>query len=137
MATGLYDLGRESFLKGEISWSGDEIRVALVNNTYTQNLATDQFFSDISAVVVGTPQTITTGKTTTAGVADGQDVTFPTVATGSTCEAVVIYQWTGVTTTSRLIAYIDNTSATGLPVVTNDGDISVTWANTADRIFKL
>ena len=28
MANVLYDLGRESFLKGEISWSGDAIAIS-------------------------------------------------------------------------------------------------------------
>lgn len=125
MANARYDLGRESFLKGEISWSADNIKAVLVDTaTYTVNLATDQFLSDIP---VG-ERVATSGnlsfKTTTAGTADAADVTFTSVS-GDQIEALVLYQDTGVEGTSRLIAYID--TATGLPVTPNGGDISVQW----------
>ena len=55
--------------------------------------------------------------------------------TGVSVEALVIYQDSGVSATSRLIAYID--TATGLPVTPNGGNITVTWDNGANRIFKL
>ncbi len=35
----------------------------------------------------------------------------------------------------RLVAYID--SATGLPVIPNGGDITITWDSGANRIFAL
>lgn len=135
MANALYDLGRESFLKGEISWSADNIKAVLVDTaTYTVNLATDQFLSSIPAGERVATSANLTSKTTAAGVADAADVTFSSV-TGDQSEAVVIYQDTGVDTTSRLIAYID--TATGLPVTPNGGDITVQWDSGADKIFKL
>jgi hypothetical protein len=126
MANALYDLGRESFLKGEISWSSDNIKTVLVDSAdYTVNLATDQFLSDIAAGGrVATSANLAT-KTTVAGAADAADVTF-TAVTGDISEALVIYQDTGTATTSRLIAYID--TATGLPVTPNGGDIQVQWS---------
>lgn len=83
--------------------------------------------------MVGTPQTLAS-KTSTAGVADAADITF-TAVSGATVEALIIYKDTGVSSTSNLIAYID--SATGLPATPNGGDITVTWDNSANRIFKL
>lgn len=134
MANALYDKAREKFLDGAISWSADTIKVALVDTaSYTVNLATNEFYSTVSAAVVGTPQTLGT-KTITAGVADAADVTF-TAVTGATCEAVVIYMDTGVAATSPLIAYID--TATNLPVTPNGGDIGITWDSGANKIFKL
>jgi len=126
MANALYDLGRESFLKGEISWSSDNIKVVLIDSAdYTENLATDQFLSDIPAPArVATSANLAT-KTTVAGAADAADVTF-TAVTGDISEALVIYQDSGTATTSRLIAYID--TATGLPVTPNGGDIQVQWS---------
>jgi hypothetical protein len=119
MANALYDLGRESFLKGEISWSGDNIKAILVDSAeYTPNLATDQFLSDIPA------GGIVASKTTTGGSGDGADVTYSAV-TGDISEFLVIYQDTGTGTTSRLIARID--TATGLPVTPNGGDIQIQW----------
>lgn len=134
MANALYDKGRESFLKGEIDWATDTIKAVLVDTgTYTVNLASHQFYSDLTGVV-GSPSSAFTTKTTAAGVADADDLVFPSVS-GSSAEALVIYQDTGSTTTSRLIAYID--TATGLPVTPNGGDIDVTWDSGANKIFKL
>lgn len=135
MANALYDLGRESFLKGEISWSADNIKTVLVDTaTYTVDFANHQFLSDIPAGErVATSANLTT-KTTTAGVADADDVLY-TAVEGDQSEALVVYQDTGVVGTSRLIAYID--TAGGLPVTPNGGDIAITWDTGANKIFKL
>jgi len=127
MANALYDLGRESFLKGEISWSADNIKAVLVDSAdYTVNLATDQFLSSIAvAGRVATSANLTAKTPTTGGQANAADITF-TAVTGDISEALVIYQDTGVVGTSRLIAYID--TATGLPVTPNGGDIQVQWS---------
>lgn len=136
MANALYDLGREKFLTGAISWSSDDIKVCLVDtDDYTVNLATDEFLDpDVTAAgIVATSGNLGT-KTTAAGVADAADVTFTSV-TGDQCEALVIYKDSGLGTTSPLIAYID--TASGLPVTPNGGDITVQWDNGANKIFKL
>lgn len=126
MANALYDLGRESFLKGEISWSADNIKAILVDSAdYTPNLATDQFLSDVTGSgIVATSANLGT-KTTTNGDATAANITFSAV-TGDISEFLVLYQDTGVGTTSRLIARID--TATGLPVTPNGGDIQVQWS---------
>jgi hypothetical protein len=125
MANSLYDLGRESFLKGEISWSGDNIKTILVDSQeYTPNLATDQFLSDIPAGGIVATSVNLTSKTTTGGSGDAADVSY-TAVTGDISEFLVIYQDTGASATSRLIARID--TATGLPVTPNGGDISIQW----------
>lgn len=97
--------------------------------------AASQFYSDISAGVVGTPQEILTKTvgTVAEGVFDGDNVTF-TAVTGASCEAVILYRKNaGANTTWPLIAYID--TATGLPVTPNSGDITITW--NASGIFLL
>jgi hypothetical protein len=135
MANRLYDKGRENFLKGDISWNADDIRVVLVDlNDYTPDFVNDEFLSDVPALARVAISSSLTGKTTVAGVADANDVTFPLV-TGDESEAIIIYQHTGVDATSRLIAYID--TVTGLPVIPNGGDIIVQWDNGANKIFKL
>lgn len=136
MANALYDTGRASFLNGGVNWGSDNIKAVLVKVTsgYTVNLATDAFFSTI---VAGNRIAISgnlASKTTTAGVADAADVTFSAVS-GAAAGAVVIYKDTGTDTASQLIAYID--TATGLPVTPNGGDITISWDNGANRIFKL
>jgi hypothetical protein len=140
MASGLYDKGREGHLDGSIVESTDTIKAVLVHNSaggtsYTVNLATDQFLSDVpSAARVATSGALAS-KTVTAGVFDAADVTL-TAVTGVQVDAIVLYKDTGTAGTSRLIAYID-TAASGLPVVPNGGDITLQWDNGANRIFKL
>jgi len=135
MANALYDNGRESFLRGEISWNADDIKAVLVDTAlYTVDLDAHQFLSDIPGGARVATSANLAGKTTTDGVADANDVTFPAVS-GASVEALVLYQDTGVEATSRLIAYID--TATGLPVTPNGGDITIQWAATANRIFRL
>lgn len=133
MANALYDKGREGFLDGSIDWDTDNIKVCLVDTgTYTVNLATHEDLADVTGIVATSGNL--SSKTVTAGVADAADVTFPAVS-GSSVEALIIYQDTGVAATSRLIAYID--TGTGLPVTPNGGDITIQWSNGSNRIFKL
>lgn len=135
MANALYDKGREAFLKGEISWNSDDIRLILIDaNDYTVNLATHDNLDDIPGGARVATSGALSGKTTTDGVADATDVTLSTV-TGDQSEAIVIYKHTGTESTSKLIAYID--TATGLPITPNGGDITVTFDNGANKIFKL
>jgi len=134
MSNSVYAFGLQSFGDADIDWSVDTIKIALVTNGYTPNLSTHQYLSDIGANTVGTDQTLGS-KSNTGGVLDGADVTFTAVAGGSTVNYVLVYKSTGVAGTSILIALFD--TATGLPVTTNGGDITVTWDNGANRILKI
>jgi hypothetical protein len=136
MANALYDKGRQAFLEGSIAYLTDTIKVALVTNGYTPNLSTHQFYSDLTpgSNVVGTPQTLGS-KTSTNGVANAANVTYTAVTAGSTVTYLAIYKDTGSNSTSPLIALID--TATGLPVSTNGGDITVSWDTGANKILKL
>jgi hypothetical protein len=96
--------------------------------------ANDEFYTDLSAGIVGTPVEIGATKSYTSGIFDGADVTWTSVS-GATCEAIVIYrQNAGANTTWRLVAYLD-TNVTGLPVTPNGGNITVAW--NASGIFAL
>lgn len=121
----LYTKGKEAILSGLVSWTSDNIKAVLVDTaTYTVNLATDQFLSDIPAGELVATSANLTGKAATNGQATAADVTLSGV-TGDQSEAIVIYQDTGVSTTSRLLVYVD--TATGLPVTPNSGDIQIQW----------
>ena len=134
MANSLYAKGKEKFLSGAINLITDTIKVSLVKNTYPQNLTTDDFYDDISAYVIGTPQTLA-AKSVALGVFDAGDVTYTAVTAGDTLEGVVIYKDTGVAGTSPLLAYID--TITGFPLATNGGDITIQWDNGAYKILSL
>lgn len=133
MANALYPKWKEQLLQftANNNLSAGTVKVALVTSGYTYS-ATDQFYSSVSASVVGTPQTIGS-KTFTNGVFDGADVTFSAV-TGSQVTRLVIYIDTGSAATSPLVAYLD-TGVTNLPVTPNGGDIAITW--NASGIFAL
>ena len=143
MASALYDLGREGFLTGEISWNVATIKIGLLRGG-TPNLATHKFVSDVTgagSTIVGTPQTLGS-KTTAAGVADAADPTFTAVAAGAAIERLLIFQSSAVTggadvaaSAQRVIALIDD--YTGLPVTPNGGDITVQFSSGSNRIFKL
>ena len=134
MANALYALGKEKILSGAINFVSDTIKVALVKNTYPQNLTTDEFYTSISAYVIGTPQTLGS-KSVALGAFDAADATYTAVTAGDTLEGVVIYKDTGVAGTSALIAYID--TITGFPLATNGGDITIQWDNGAYKILSL
>jgi hypothetical protein len=68
-------------------------------------------------------------------VANAANVTYTAVTAGSTVTYLAIYKDTGSNSTSPLIALID--TATGLPVSTNGGDITVSWDTGANKILKL
>lgn len=134
MANALYQKWKEALLQASANseLSGGTVKVALVDTgTYTFSQS-HQFYSSVSASVVGTPVALTS-KTFVNGVFDADDSVFSAV-TGLSIEALVIYIDTGTPSTSRLVAYIDS-SVTGLPVTPNTGNITITW--NASGIFAL
>ena len=135
MANTLYDKARERFLRGQINWDTDTMKVNLVDkNVYTPNFTTHEYLSDVSGSAIIAAGVTLTGKQSIAGAADASNVTF-TAVSGAESEALIIYKDTGDPATSPLIALID--SATGLPITPNGGDIIVVWDNGANKIFKL
>ena len=135
MANTLYDEARRLFLEAGINWLTDDIKAILVDaGSYTPNFTTHQNLGDIGVSARVTPGVLLTGKATTGGAADGNDVTFSAVS-GPSIEAIVLYRDSGVEATSQLIAWLD--TATGLPITPNGGDIIVTWDNGANKIFRL
>lgn len=134
MANALYDKGRKGFLDGGVDWSVGVIKVVLCSAGYLRDLAAHEFLSDIPASARVKTSGALTGKTSTDGVADADDVTIPSV-TGSTVTQLVLYKDTGTEGTSRLIGNID--TAMGLPFVPNGTNVVVQWANGTNKIFKL
>src|SRR5688572_33399952 len=134
MANALYDLGRQAFLDGDLDWAANNIKVLLIDTgAYTVNLATDQFHAIIPGAAIIATSANLAGKTSTAGVADANDVTFTAVA-GVSVVALVIYQDAGASATSSLIAYID--TANGLPVAMTCRTSSLSMTHVANCILK-
>jgi len=134
MSNALYSKGKQKILSGDIDFSTDSILAALVKNTYSVNLSTHEFLTDISTYVLNSAQTLSS-KSVTNGVFDAADITYTAVTAGDTALAVVLYKDTGVAGTSPLLAYID--TITGFPLATNGGDITIQWDNGSYKIFSL
>jgi len=136
MANALYAKAKEALLEGLLDLTDNNIKVALIKNTYSVNLNSHEFLSDISeAHITGTAIALA-AKTTTNGIFDADNVVFENYG-NSGFAYLVIYKDTGTRATSRLIAYID--TATGLPVAATNDPISVTinWSNDTYKIFGL
>jgi hypothetical protein len=134
MANAHFAKGKQAILSAEINYLTATFKAVLVRNDYPQNLAVDEFLSDISAYVLGTAVALT-GVSITDGIFDANDAVFPLVPAGDTAEGVVIYLDTGNPATSRLLHYIDQ--ITSFPVATTGGNITVQWDNGAYKIFSL
>jgi uncharacterized protein len=135
MANAIYPAYKDALLteSSDVDLTTGTIRVSLIDKNTADYDSTDEFYSDINASsVVGTSVAIA-NTTVTDAIFDGDDVTFTSV-TGASVEALLIWKDTGVTTTSRLVAWIDS-GVTGLPITPSGGNIDVTW--NATGIFKL
>ena len=135
MANVLYPSARSSFLKGEIDWEDDTIKVVALSSTYTY-ASTDEFYSDISGVL--DTATITGATVIDNGIADADDASFTSVGVGETVAAIVIYKDTGTAATSPLIYFADtNSDGTAISRESTGATITVTWSADVERVFKI
>jgi hypothetical protein len=111
--------------------------VLIDHGTDTPVPATDDFYNDISAGLVGALSTALSSKTfgtVGAGVADAADLAPAfTAVSGATVESINLLKDTGVGSTSDLIVYWD--TATGLPLTPNGGDVNVSFS--ASGLYKI
>lgn len=154
-----YSEGREGFLRGEISWNNDDMRIALFNvwndidaTAGAYDDTAQRFLSDVIADLVefkaqeGDPAYIKhialQEKTTVNGVADAADITLyevksidPLQDSQRSFEAAILFKWTGDPLTSPLIAFID--TGIGIPFVPNNGHIKIKFPDGPNKIFRL
>lgn len=131
----LYEKTKKLMLDGDIDMLADNIKAVLIDtDDYTVDGVNHAFLSNIPAAARVATSGNLTGKTTNQGVFDADNVTL-TAVTGDVCEAVILYKDTGSPSTSPLIVYLD--SGNGLPVIPNGGDITLSWDNGPNKIFKL
>jgi hypothetical protein len=110
------------------------LKATLVKTSYVANLTTDEFYTTISAHVVGTPQALT-GVVFADGRLDAADPVFTAVVAGNALRGVVLYVDTGNPATSWLFMCFD--SIGGLPFTTNGGDVDPQWDNGTLKILSL
>jgi hypothetical protein len=136
MANFIYKKAKESFLKGEINLYSNTIKVLILNNTYTPNVNTHQFVSDINSSSIEDRSSGLSNKTVTDGVFDADDVTIGNYS-GNSFNAVALYSDSGSDATSRLIAYLD--TSTGLPFSSANiqAPVTIVWNNDSTKIIAL
>jgi hypothetical protein len=130
---------------GSFNWVTDNIRLVLVNESgtipqYTPNALTDTFLSDIPAGAQLNAANLLNKTRTVVGndvILDADDYTFPSVTgiAGQNVDSLVLCIYTGVPTTSRLIARLSSPGVTGLPYLVNGSSFGVVWPVTG--IIKL
>lgn len=146
MANALYGKGRNKFARGEIHWTasgGDTIRVCFLKSTYSPQIDTHEFFSDLGTNVVGNNNGSTRASCPqltlydpVLGVCDADDVTFTGITSASgQLNYICIFKDTGSDSTSPLLVLID--TATGLPFTGSGADVQIQWDNGSNKIFKL
>lgn len=141
MANALYPLWKQGMMLGNSNEDLDQgnLELLLVDNTYSYSPA-HGFRSDVSTGVIadtdasqgGPLQSVTVD---TSGVVDAADHLILNVNNvGGDVVGLIMYRNTGVTTTSRLIMFMD-TGVTGFPLTPNGSDVNVIW--NASGIFQL
>lgn len=137
MASNFYNNGLLKLLNGSINYTSDNIALLVVDNTYTFD-RTDEFVSDITGEVSGTgyarlsltSKTLTLNATTNTVVFDCADPSFSAINTSNAFSAGIVYDDTGVDSTSSLIGFFD------MPETTTDGsDVSITVS--ASGLFQV
>lgn len=136
MANQLYKNIKEDFLSGSINLSTASVKVALVKSGYVIDIDNDQYLSDIGSSNIAATSNALTSITITDGVFDAENETIAEYGTEG-FDYLVIFEDTGISNTSRLIAYID--TGDGLPVNSSNGTISITiqWSDLVSKIFAL
>lgn len=113
MANGVYVTGKAAILQNGLA--GRTLKLVLVDlGTYTVNLNTHQFLSDIASGARISITAALTGVTYTGGVLKATNPALPDAGGGATGEALVLFDDTGDPATSQLFFFFD--TATGLPI---------------------
>jgi len=129
----LYPNGKKHLWAGNInvedSSGAGQLYAALVSSGYSPSYS-HEFFNQVSNQI-GSSVALTSADldvNTTTGVVklDADDVTFSSVAVGSTIDAIIVYAYGSAGSTDYLLAYFDN-DGSAISLTTNGGDITVSW----------
>ncbi len=119
--------------KGLHDWTAMDVRALLCSSAYTQDDA-HEFISDLSGVLATGAASLANKTVTLVGdraVHDADDYTF-SAPTGGTATQLILAAYTGVSSTSRLIACVPLPQSQLL----NGSDFVANFSNTAnEKIF--
>jgi hypothetical protein len=132
----IYPSARELAATTGIGWATNNIRIVLVDVAYVYD-PTDDFLDDVAAGARVATSGNLASKTTTGGVCDADDVAFVALS-GDDVTGIIVYNHTGVESTSDLICHYDRLSTGSLIDFVPGGlDATVRWSNGATKMFQL
>lgn len=121
MASGMYETGVNHLQRGNIDLVNDDIAVVAVSSAYTPSLSSHEYQSDIpGAAQIGEVNLEGNALVGTAFIANSATIEEPT--SGLENNAVVVFNNTGNSATSQLIAYLEVAA-----VITDGTPLVVDW----------
>ena len=135
MASNFYNIGLLRLLNGSTTFTTDSVKGLIVDNTYTFNVS-HEYVSDVSGEVSGTgyARFTLTGKTVELSANtvrfDCANVLLDSVNTANALAGVVIFEDTGIDSTSAVLGFFD------IPVTTTDGS-NVTLVVSSNGLFEV
>lgn len=134
MADAIYPKYKEAILSGatDVALDSETVKVSLIDTDLIIYSQSDQYYSDLNENgVIGT--VTLTNKSVSNGVFKANNTTIEATSNASS-EALLLWIDTANTETSRLVAWLDD-SIVGLPIITNDPFVDISWNESG--IFRL
>lgn len=128
-----YPLGAEKVWSGEIDFTSNTIKAALLSENYVYD-DEHEFLEDVKDEIIGTAVALG-GISVTNGVLDANDVDFGNVTSMHKVAAILLYREGASDATSPLLMCI--TDGAGLPFSPNGSGLKAEWSNGANRIINL
>lgn len=141
MATGLYKSYGDDVQVAGVDIINGPIHVMLVATGvgfYEPDLDNDSTKEDIPLNAIIAEETLD-GNSLVDGAFIADDVTFPSLSSDLEVGAIVIYQYSRVLSTSKLIFCNDGSAenVNPFPIATDGTDFTITWPTGTDKIFRL
>lgn len=136
MANLMYGKAKQAFFNGDIDVQINQIKILFVDSTYSPNISSDEFVSQIPSSSIKHRSNALSNVTTNLGVLDADDIAVADYP-GNAFKALVLYQNSGSDSTSRLIAYIEDSTGLPFPGSATQVPVSIIWNNDSNKIIAL
>lgn len=136
MSNFVYTKAKEALLNGDIDVLANSLRVIIANSSYIPDEDNDQFVQDILTSAIKYRTAALVDVSSDNGILDANDLQIPNYP-GDAFKALIIYVDSGLDSTSRLLAYIDESP--GLPFTGSVSEVSfyIVWSNGPTKIISL
>lgn len=137
MANFVYKKAKENILNGNIDFSSDQFKIALIKTSlYTYNENIDEDLSDIPSTAIVARSAALSNVSNTLGVIDANDLLI-SLAANKSFEAIVFFQNKTSDSESKLIFYIDTAEGLPYPGSLSETTVDILWSNNSLKILSL